>query len=263
MKRCLPLLLLLTVLVSCGHKDGTTASAPVESKQAKALLQGIWVDAETGEVLFRAKGDTIYYPDSTSMPTYFMVADDSLMLGDQHYPIMKQSPHQFWFKNHTGDLVKLNKSDDPNDALIFSHEEPLTLTMVSEMQKKDSVVIFGGQRYHWYIAINPTRYRVAKTTYNDDGVGVENIYYDNIINISIYKGAERLYSSDFKKQMYNTQIPDSFLGQAILGNMEFDHVDEEGFHFNATICVPDGAACYLVSTDIGFNGDLSMKLMEY
>jgi hypothetical protein len=65
--------------------------------------------------------------------------------------------------------------------------------MVSELQKTDSVVFYGGERYHWYIAINPTRYRVMKTTYTDDGMGVENVYYDNIIHVSLYKGAQKLY----------------------------------------------------------------------
>ncbi len=254
---------MMLVFVSCGHKEGTTVTAPEESKEAKSLLQGIWIDGETGEVSFRAKGDTIYYPDSTSVPAHFMIVNDSLVLGDQHYPILKQAPHLFWFRNQAGDVVKLEKSDDPNDALVFTHEEAKTLTMVSELQKTDSVVIFGDQRYHWYIAINPTRYRVSKTSYNDDGVGVENVYYDNIIHISIYKGGDRLFSSDFKKQMYEDLIPETFLSQAILGNMEYDRVDQQGLHFNATLCVPDGAACYLVETNISFDGHLTTKLMEY
>lgn len=254
---------MMLVFVSCGHKEGTTVTAPEESKKAKSLLQGIWIDGETGEVSFRAKGDTIYYPDSTSVPAHFMIVNDSLVLGNQHYPILKQAPHLFWFRNQAGDVVKLEKSDDPNDTLVFTHEEAKTLTMVSKLQKTDSVVIFGDQRYHWYIAINPTRYRVSKTSYNDDGVGVENVYFDNIIHISIYKGGDRLFSSDFKKQMYEDLIPETFLSQAILGNMEYDRVDQQGFHFNATLCVPDGAACYLVETNISFDGHLTTKLMEY
>ena len=265
-KKLLSAIVLFVLVLSqyaCQRKSSEAVVISAESKQAKALLQGIWIDAETEEVAFRAKGDTIYYPDSTSLPAYFKIVNDSLVLGKSSYPIVKQAAHLFWFRNQAGDLVKLEKSDNPNDALDFRHEQPRALEMVSELQKTDSVVFYGGERYHWYIAINPTRYRVMKTSYTDDGVGVENVYFDNIIHISVYKGAQKLYSSDFKKQMYADEIPAEFLDQAILGNMQFDSVDERGFHFNATLCIPDGASCYLVSTDIGFNGQVSKKLLEY
>jgi hypothetical protein len=197
------------------------------------------------------------------MPAYFKIVNDTLILGKNSYQVVKQAAHLFWFRNQAGDVVKLVKSDNPNDALDFRHEQPRALEMVSELQKTDSVVFYGGERYHWYIAINPTRYRVMKTTYTDDGMGVENVYYDNIIHVSLYKGAQKLYSSDFRKQMFSHEIPGEFLSQCILGNMQFDSVDERGFHFNATLCIPDGASCYMVATNISFSGQLTMKLMEY
>lgn len=247
------------LFVSCERKNNVAVVSTAESGQAKALLQGIWIDSETDEVVFRAKGDTIFYPDSTSMPAYFKIVNDSLVLDKQPYPILKQAANLFYFRNQTGDIVKLRKSDDPNDALYFTHEQAQTLTMVSEIQKCDSVVVYSGQRYHWYIAINPTKYKVTKTIYNNDGVGVENVYYDNIIHISIYRGAERLFSCDYRKQMFDRLIPAEFLKQAILGNMRYGSTDERGFHFDATLCVPDGA-CYIVSIVIDFAGQSSMEL---
>ena len=256
------ILLAAGILAACSRKNNVATVSTAESKQAKALLQGIWKDAETEEVSFKVKGDTIYYPDSTTVPAYFKIVNDSLVLGSQAYPVVKQSPHVFWFRNQAGDVVKLEKSDDPNDALSFTHDQPKTLTIVSELQKTDSVVMYGGQRYHWYIAINPTKYRVTKTSYNDDGVEVENVYFDNIIHVSVFKGAERLFSRDFRKQAFDQQIPAEYLNQAVLGNMQYDGIDERGFRFNATLCVPDGAACYMVAIGIGFGGQLSMKLLE-
>ncbi len=253
----------ILLLTACQRKSDETVVGMAESKEAKALLQGIWADAETGEVVFRVKGDTIFYPDSTSMPAYFQIINDSLCLGLQSYPVVKQAAHLFWFKNQAGDVVKLVKSDNPNDALNFRHEQPKALTMVSELQKTDSVVLYGGERYHWYIAINPTRYSVKKTSYTDDGVEVENVYYDNIIHLSVYKGATKLFSRDFRKNVYAAYVPDDFLQQSILGNMKYESIDERGLHFSTTLCIPDGAACYLVSTDISFRGELSMRLMEY
>jgi len=247
--------------IGCSHQQSKSANER-ESAEAKNLLQGIWMDTETDEVSIRVKGDTIYYPDSIDQPAYFRIVGDTIELGPNHYPILKQAANIFWFRNLTGDVIKLRKSDDPNDVLFFVQEKPNQITITNEFVKTDSVVIFKGERYHWYIAINPTKYRVSKTSYSDDAVEVENIYYDNIINVSIFQGKEKLFSKDIKKQMFQDIIPESFLGQAILGDMQFDTVDESGFHFNATLCVPEETSCYLVSTAVSFDGELTLNLLE-
>jgi len=255
---------LLLMAVSCkpqgGGQDATVEAE--ESAEAKALLQGIWIENETQEVAFRAEGDTIYYPDSTSQPAYFCIIDDSLCLGPNRYPIVKQSEYVFWFQNQTGDLRKFVKSESEDDTLAFVHQRPEIL-MATEVIKMDSVVFLDGERYHWYVAVNPTRYKVVKTTYNSEGVGVENVYYDNIIHISLFKGTSCLYSHDFNKQMYADNVPKDFLNQAVLGNMQYDHIDSHGVHFDATLCIPDGASFYMVETLVGFDGKVTMKLLEY
>lgn len=258
----MPLLAALSLLAACQRKGDVATLAPTENKQAKELLQGVWMESETEEVSFRVRGDSVFFPDSTSQPAYFRIVADSFMLGSVAYPIEKQSAHVFWFRNQNGDVVKLQKSADPEDELDFQQgtAQPITL---NELVKRDSVVMFGNQRYHWYVAVNPTRYKVQKTSYNDDGVAVENTYYDNIINIALFQGAQRLFSRDFRKQMYAPYVPDKFLEQAVLGNMAYDHIDARGFHFNATLCIPDGASCYLIETLIGFDGEINYKLLEY
>ena len=255
-------LAVLLILTSCGHQPEVSAPDFVEDEAAKEMLQGIWIENETEEVSFRAEGDTLYYPDATSQPAYFYIANDSLFLGNNRYEIIKQTEHLFWFKNQAGDELHLKKSEVEEDSLAFSSKQPEILTL-TEVLKLDSVVYFGGERYHWYIAVNPTKYKVTKTTYNSEGVGVENVYYDNIIHVSLFSGATCLYSKDLRKQMYKDNVPSEFLEQAILGNMQYDHTDAAGVHFNATLCVPDGASCYLVETLIGFDGQMSMKLLEY
>ena len=45
--------------------------------------------------------------------------------------------------------------------------------------------------------------------------------------------------------------------------MQYALTDKNGVHFNATLCIPDEASCYLVETIIGFDGQLSLKLLEY
>lgn len=259
------LLLGLALLSACGSKEGGGGDGRdrSESREAKAMLQGIWMDEETEEVAFRAKGDTIFYPDSTSQPSYFRIVDDSLLLGSQAYRIEKQSPNVFWFHNQNGDVVKLVKSDDPDAQSNFVHDESPKILTYTEVVKKDSVVMFNGQRYHWYLAINPTKYKVSTTSYNDNGMEVRNVYNDNIMHISIFQGATQLFSRDFKKQMYTGKIPADFLQQSILSNMEFARVDDRGFHFDATVCIPDGASCYRVENVISLKGVLSTTLIEY
>ena len=265
MRRLSKILILCLFLSACMNTGGTDPSDSKERAEdldAKAMLQGIWIESETDEVSFWAEGDSIYYPDSTSPPAYFYIVNDSFCLGDNRYAIVKQTEHLFCFQNQVGEEMRFEKSEVAEDSLAFADRQPEILSL-TEVMKIDSVVIYEGERYHWYIAVNPTKYRVTKMTYNSEGVGVENVYYDNIIHISLFKGSTRLFSRDFKKQMYGDNVPSEFLEQAVLGNMQYDHVDAKGLHFNATLCVPDGASCYLVETLIGFNGQMSMTLLEY
>lgn len=262
MRKLTIILVACVLMVGCSGQGGSSESSK-ESREAKAMLQGVWLDEETGDVTFRVKGDTIYYADSTSMPAYFKIVKDSLVLASgTKYGITKQTEHLFWFANQSGDVVKLTKSDDADDEKVFVHDTPKILTYNHQV-KLDSVVNYNGERYHWYIAINPTKYKVSKRTYNDDGMEVENIYYDNIMHIAVFKDAQRVYSSDFRKQQYASKVPKDFINDAILGNMEYSHIDEEGLHFKATLCIPDGASCYLVENIIDYHGKMSMKLVEY
>ncbi len=103
---------------------------------------------------------------------------------------------------------------------------------------------------------------MTRTAYTADGVAVENVYYDNIIHVSVFKGKECLYGRDFKKQVYENDVPADFLAQSILGNISFSHVDAQGFHFLSTVCIPEVEQCYMVENLIGFDGQLTMKLME-
>ena len=262
MKQLSTILTVVVLLMGCSHQQ-TKNSELEESREAKQLLQGVWLDSESDEVTFRVKGDTIYYSDTTSMPSFFKIVGDSLVLASgTKYGIEKQAEHLFWFRNQNGDIIKLKKSDDPEMDKEFVHDTPKVMNYTHQV-KLDSVVVYDGERYHWYIAINPTKYKVTKRAFNDEGLEVENVYYDNIMHISIFKGAQQIYSNDFRKQQYAQKVPEDFLEEAILGNMEFSHIDAVGLHFNATLCIPDGASCYLVESLIDYHGKMSMKLVEY
>lgn len=57
-----------------------------------------------------------------------------------------------------------------------------------------------GNRYHGYVYINPSKMKVIRTSYSEDGIGVDNVYYDNVIHICVYKGKEMLYGEDITKR---------------------------------------------------------------
>ena len=263
MKKLITILIVTVLLTGCSRQQsGSVVTEEKESREAKAMLQGVWVDQESGDVSFSVRGDTIYYADSTSMPAYFKIIGDSLAFASgTKYGIEKQTEHLFWFRNQNGDIIKLEKTDDQDAKAEFTHDTPKIMTYTHQV-KTDSVVSYNGERYHWYIAINPTKYKVVNRTYNDDGVEVENVYYDNIMHISVFKGGQQLYSSDFRKQQYGNIVPSKFLTEAIFANMEYSHADAAGLHFNATLCIPDRASCYLVETLISYKGQMTMKMIE-
>lgn len=255
--------LLLVLLTGCKQKEPTSSDAAIESAKAKSLFQGIWVDQETDNVVFKVEGDTIFYPDSTSQPAYFKIISDTLVIGEQvsKYPLVKQTEYTFWFENQNGDTIKLVKSQEEADSLNFTGKRPEVLT-ITEMTKRDTVVNYGSERYHCYVAISPTKYKVLSTAYNDDGVEVSNVYYDNNVHLSVFHGNARIFGKNFKKQEFVKFIPADFIEKAILSNVEYASADAAGFHFNATLCTPNAASCYQVEILISFKGEVSLSLLE-
>lgn len=255
-------LCLLLLMTGCSKKDATSPDMK-ESQEAKALLQGIWVDDETENVVFKVLGDTVFYPDSTSQPAYFKIVADTMILGESavKYPLVKQMEHIFWFINQNGDTVKLVKSNNEADSLNFTKKRPEVLT-ITDVTKRDTVVTYDNERYHCYVAINPTKYQVTSTAYTDDGVEVSNVYYDNIVHLSVFHGNNRLFGKNFQKMEFTKFVPKEFLEQAILSNVEYDRADADGFHFDATLCTPNAASCYMVEIIVSFKAQVSMKLLE-
>lgn len=252
---------LLGALWSCGNK--TTQE---ESREAKALLQGTWMDNETEDVLFRMIGDTVYYADSTSMPAYFKVVGDTLYIGtNAGYHIEKQTGHLLWFKNQNGELLKLekvNEEDLQDDDAEQKPQPQTTMQILKEVLKRDTVVYKEGKRYHCYIAINPTRYKVIYQTVNEDGLSVDEVFYDNIINICIVKNGQQIFKRDMHKQDYGKLVNADFLEKAILNDMDFKKSDADGFHFIASLCMPNGASSYQVDNIVSEKGDIRFQLAE-
>jgi hypothetical protein len=262
-KYSVALLLLLATLFSCQRKSDNAEVSVAENKQAKGMMQGVWIDAETEEVSFRVKGDTVFFPDSTSQPAYFRIVRDTLLIGEPavKYFIVKQAEYLFWFVNSAGDTVRLIKSEEEADSVGFEVKRPEVLT-VSNVVKSDTVVNYDGERYHCYVAINPTRNKVIVNTFNDDGVEVSNVYYDNMIRLSVFKGSgQRFFSRDMRKQQFAAYVPEPFLSKAVLNDISYVETDDKGLHFHATLCTPNAASCYLVEIIVSTSGEMSMQLL--
>jgi len=252
------------LLAGCGGKSDKGTVVQKEDPQAKKLLQGIWVNDEDFDVAFMVKGDSIFYADSTSQPVSFKVVHDTLIMqGAQQmkYKIVKQAAHLFQFKNQNGDLVKLVKSDNPDDKFLFGGKRPSALNQ-KQLIKRDSVIPWGKDRYHLYVQVNPTSYKVYKSSYTDEGVEVENVYYDNILHLSVYFGAKPLYSNDFRKNDFRDFVPADFLKSSILSDMVYTRTDSRGFHFDTSICMPDSPSSYVIDVCVDFNGKMTMKVVE-
>lgn len=264
MRRTLYFLLVVIAvgLAACGGRRSEPSAPIPEDKAAKKLLQGIWINDDDGSVAFMAKGDTILYPDTTSQPKYFEIRNDSLVLrgaGTATYPIVRQTASLFIFRNDYGDVMKLVKSTDPNDKYAFSRRPAPSLNQ-NKTIKRDTVTMLEGERYHVYIQVNPTTYKVIKESLNDDGVEVDNVYYDNIVNVTQYQGARRLFSRDFRKQDFTRLVPQGFVEGAIMDDIRFESLDKKGFHYTVSLISPDTPVSFEVALTIGLDGRTDMRV---
>lgn len=249
----------LAVVGACGNK-AAHKDAVAEDAAAKKMLQGIWLNDDADDVAFRVQGDTIYYPDSTSSPVYFYIYSDTLVMkgaNEVKYPIVKQAAHLFEFKNQGGDIVKLIKTSDKTYLNQFVQQPTVSLNQ-NILIKRDTIVANGEERYHLYVQVNPTSFKVLKSTYNDDGVEVDNVYYDNIVNLNIFHGANKLFSRDFRKSDFEHKVPETFLRQAILSDIMFSKIDKAGIHYLAVLAMPDSSLSYQVQVVVSYDGHMKI-----
>ena len=218
-------LLLVLKVSACGNRQNK-AVEPTEDLTAKHDLQGIWLDEDGEDVAFRVKGDSIYFPDSTS-----------------------------------GYIVKLYNT---NDASYMDAFVPKAVQNINQKKvvKRDSVVFFNDEKYHCYIQINPTTYKVVKPSVNDDGVEVDNVYYDNIVNLTVFNGNKRLFSADMRKEAFVNEVPEQFLKQAVYSDLYFDRIDAEGLHFFSVLAMPETSISYMVESIVEFNGKLIKRIKK-
>lgn len=261
--------LLLVLFISCSGKGKEQGGSDNnEDQKAKELLQGIWLDDDTESPLMRVKGDTIYYADAQSAPIYFKVMGDTLYTYGSYsndaarYRVDQQTEYTFWFHSLSDNIIKLHKSEDLNDTLTFSNKLFEAIPTYTEVTQKDSVVFYNGTRYRAYVYINPSKIKVAKTIYSEDGISMDNIYNDNVMHICVYEGKKSLYAKDITKQMFAEVIPADFLQQAILSDMSFMGINHSGYRYQALVCIPESSVCNVVNLTVGFDGKLTITAVK-
>jgi len=251
--------------IGCTEKRRLSNLEKPEDTKAKQLLQGIWIDSDNEIPLMNIMGDTIYHSDPQNIPVYFKIIKDSLYtFGNSitSYHIDRQTAYTFWFHSLSGSIIKLHKSENANDSLNFSGSSQEVIPTYSEITQRDSIVFYNNTRYRAYVYINPSKMKVTKTVYSGEGFSVDNVYYDNVIHICVYKGAEKIYAKDITKQMFDQVVSEDFLSDAILADINFVRINSSGFLYQANICVPESYVCRLVNLTVGFDGQLNISAEE-
>lgn len=263
MKLFSKVLICISLMSSCSGQPQKKEEMEKEDLIAKEWLQGTWIDDMTETPLFTAKGDTIYYIDEPAAPVAFKIIEDTLKTYGRkvsNYHIKKQGKSFIWIQSFMGDILQLSKAENSQDSLWIPRQTPKEKT--DNVISKDNVVHYNNQRFRGYVYINPTNIKVHQPEITEEGLEIENIYYDNIIHICVYEGKNKLFGRDMKKQDFESLIPTEYYQRAILSDMEFGGVNAKGYQYQATLCIPNSASCYLVNISITKDGDITYELVR-
>ena len=254
--------LILLVVVSCSTPPKEVKKVEESTDpNVKSQLQGVWLDRNTESPVLKIEGDTIVYASKNDSRMPYKLVNDTLFVMGLHtvaYPVLEQSEHSLCFKTAVGDEMSLYKYEDADitiDELEISELKPIT-----EVIKRDSIIREGKKRYHGYITINPTTIKVVRPGVTEDGLSIDNVYYDNIIHICVYEGKQQLCGKDIKRTMFEGIVPSEFLSVSILQDMEFVGYRNNAFMFRATLSVPDGP-CFYAEVQIDENNEIKIELI--
>lgn len=263
MKLFSKVLICISLMSSCSGQPQKKEEMEKEDLIAKEWLQGTWIDDMTETPLFTAKGDTIYYIDEPAAPVAFKIIEDTLKTYGRkvsNYHIKKQGKSFIWIQSFMGDILQLSKVENSQDSLWIPRQTPKEKT--DNVISKDNVVHYNNQRFRGYVYINPTNIKVHQPEITEEGLEIENIYYDNIIHICVYEEKNKLFGRDMKKQDFESLIPAEYYQRAILSDMEFGGVNAKGYQYQATLCIPNSASCYLINISITKDGDITYELVQ-
>lgn len=254
------LLLLFLSLMGCKNRGGEETMRQ-EDLEAKKMLQGIWL-FDDGETAFMAKGDSIFYPDTTSLPVKFWIANDSLYLKGNHtchYQVTAQAAHLFKIANPSGDEVKFVKGGKNTSHADFLQARPYALNTFRTFDS-DTVVSNDMGFFDTRIHVETTSDQVIRSTYNDQGIEVDNMYLDNVARVTTYNHGKLVYSHDFRKAEFSQQVPADFLSKCILRGITFSHAAGDALYYDVSIGIPDASTTYVIGLRINSKGNVEKKL---
>ena len=255
-------MLLTGVFFGCRHLTPNDMRMN-EDREAKQMLQGVWMNDDEGTPVMLARGDSLYFPDQTSLPMLFWIYGDSLYLQGSsinHYQIVKQAEHLFKFRNASGDEIKLVRSDDRKLLPLFSQLRPYAIN-IFQTTDYDTIANGGSRHYDCHLHIEPTSDRVFKSIFSNEGLEVDNMYLDNLARLNISTKGVSIFSHDFRKQEFSSFVPKEFLLHSILRDVQYVRADTAAVYFDAVIGIPDASSCYVIELRISNKGKLTKKLI--
>ena len=258
----LAVMFVVSTIYGCKSVDDTGTSPVMENDTiAVAMMQGVWLDDLSGVQKLMVRGDSIYFPNRIDYPLFFKVISDTLFVHGGElakYPIESMSETDMSFYTASGDLMSLRKSE--TDSLLYGMleqaEEPK-----HEVLEKDSIIFNQGVRYRGYVYINETDIKVTSPYISEDGIYMDNVFFDNVIHICVYKGKERLFGKDIRREMFEGIVPQEYLQFSILEDMNFIGVSSQGYTYSATVCSPGSPSCYCVEVFVSKDGELTFTLV--
>lgn len=255
---------LLSTIIGCGSGNGSSYTAPTDTI-AMGKLQGLWIDEESDDFVFMFKKDSVYFSDKTIAPAHFTVEGDTLRIyasTTANYFIKDLDGSHFSLINMNGDEINLIKSKDKYAMQDFMEAESEETDIINQgkLIKRDSVVTAGDARYHIYTQINPTSYKVIRRQINENGISVDNVFYDNIIHIAIYDGNRKVISRDYRKKDFAKHVPEQFLENSILSDILIKGSSKEGVHLTVIIASVDLTTSYRITLTVDSSGKISMAI---
>ena len=249
---------------SCGRSGDDASKSSVEETDtlAIAMMQGVWLDDLSGVQKLMVRGDSIYFASRIDYPVYFTVVSDTLYVQGGEiakYPIENLSETDMAFYTASGDLLSLRKSE--TDTLLYGMEAQVEKPK-HEVLEKDSIIFNQGVRYRGYVYINETDIKVTSPYISEDGMYMDNVFFDNVIHICVYKGKERLFGKDIRREMFEGIVPNEYLQCSILDDMNFVGVSSNGYTYSATVCAPGSPSCYCVEVFVSKDGQLTFTLLD-
>ena len=91
---------------------------------------------------------------------------------------------------------------------------------------------------------------------------VENIYYDNIVHVSVYRGAAKVFSKDFRKDDFAETVPANMLKQCVLSDIKLIEPSDDGLHYRAQLAIPDSPSSFMAELIISYDGKTKVRVFE-